>query len=236
MLDWMTMDPNLRQNGYHLEGYHLSGAYAHPLYTYVFGDKIYWIKHDNQKIWDVNRIVNGKIYWWITEMDKLPGHTESYDWGTADGRDYKESLGNNGLGFWAMNRCTTPGPGSEVAFPNADYARKVDCNTSQTQPLKHAKFWVNGPMNIAAGGDLGTISVLKLTYMYNCNTAIGSGPGAAVSDCETYEAFYFSKTYGLVRWELYKGPAGGPFNLDSRTTFNQIVAFGPLANPIHPCF
>jgi hypothetical protein len=46
MLDWMTLDSNLRGN------YHMSGN-ANPLYTNIASGKFYWTKGANGTPWDI---------------------------------------------------------------------------------------------------------------------------------------------------------------------------------------
>ena len=60
MLDWMTMDSNLRASQY------LSGT-ANPLYTLVLPDKFYWTKGGNGYPWDIQLYDNNYVYLWITE-------------------------------------------------------------------------------------------------------------------------------------------------------------------------
>lgn len=241
MLDWMTLDPSYRQNGYYLKGYRDDNSFSNPLYTYISGDQINWIKHDNQKIWDVMHIANGQIYWWITELDKFCDGT-TYNWGSATGQDYKQQLANGAYGLLAMDRCTVPGSGSLIANTDTRYVRKVYCSVHCTQDLgAGVKFWVDGPFTVTYGGNLpSNIQVLKLTYMYNCATASGTGRYADVSQCKDYEAYYLSKTYGLLRWELYHRDItdfGVQFTKKDRITYNQLVGpFAGSANPYHPCF
>src|SRR6266568_1195934 len=60
MLDWMTMDSDLRSSK------HLTGS-ANPLYTLIHSGKFYWTKGGNGYPWDIQLYDNNYIYLWITE-------------------------------------------------------------------------------------------------------------------------------------------------------------------------
>ena len=68
MLDWMTLDSNLRGT------YHVSGT-ANPLYTNMLDGKFYWTKGGNGSPWDIQLYDNNFIYLWITEYDWTNAHT-----------------------------------------------------------------------------------------------------------------------------------------------------------------
>src|SRR5215468_818076 len=58
MLDWMTMDSDLRST-YHLEGT------SNPVYTLMAPGKFYWIKSGRGYPWDIQLYDNKYIYLWI---------------------------------------------------------------------------------------------------------------------------------------------------------------------------
>src|SRR5437899_11072225 len=60
MLDWMTMDSDLRSSK------HLTGS-ANPLYTSIKSGKFYWTKGGTGYPWDIQLYDNNYIYLWITE-------------------------------------------------------------------------------------------------------------------------------------------------------------------------
>src|SRR5207244_2184115 len=60
MLDWMTMDSDLRSSK------HLTGS-ANPLYTLIHSGKFYWTKGGNGYPWDIELYDNNYIYHWLTE-------------------------------------------------------------------------------------------------------------------------------------------------------------------------
>jgi hypothetical protein len=61
MLDWMTLDSDLRSN-YHLEGT------SNPVYTIVEPGKFFWVKGGLGYPWDIQLYDNHFIYLWITEL------------------------------------------------------------------------------------------------------------------------------------------------------------------------
>lgn len=211
MLDYMTLDPDYSPY-FHLEG-------THPLWTYVSGSKVYWIKNIHGGVWDINRANNGNIYWWATEV-------EGGTWDNATGKSYRAFSPNSGQGLLAMRRCTTPGSGSLIVNTDTAYQVFTGCSPRAPQNVLTAKFKVEGPVTLDVGGNLGSLRVLKLTYKYNCDSS--------ASNCTAYEVYWLDKTYGLVRWEKYVPPFSGPVN---SSTFNLIV---PNENgvviPQTPCF
>jgi hypothetical protein len=62
MLDWMTLDSNLRGNS------HMAGS-ANPLYTNMGSGKFYWTKGANGTPWDIQLYDSKYIYLWITELN-----------------------------------------------------------------------------------------------------------------------------------------------------------------------
>ena len=61
MLDWMTMDSDLRST------YHMQGT-SNPIYTVMESGKFYWVKGALGYPWDVQLYDNNYIYLWITEL------------------------------------------------------------------------------------------------------------------------------------------------------------------------
>jgi hypothetical protein len=59
MLDWMTLDSDLRST-YHMEGT------SNPLYPKMLSGKFYWIK--GGLAWDIQLYDSKYIYLWITEL------------------------------------------------------------------------------------------------------------------------------------------------------------------------
>ena len=61
MLDWMTLDSDLRTTT------HLVSA-AHPLYTVVEPNRFWWLKTDQGDTWDVVNFDANGIYFATTEL------------------------------------------------------------------------------------------------------------------------------------------------------------------------
>src|SRR5213075_1096300 len=98
MLDWMTMDSDLRSSK------HLTGS-ANPLYTSIKSGKFYWTKGGTGYPWDIQLYDNNYIYLWITE----------YAWNYPN--SYKKSSNNYNVPLTA--RCAKGGfPGSAIEVNN----------------------------------------------------------------------------------------------------------------------
>ena len=113
MLDWMTMDSDLRGT------YHIAGN-ANPLYTNVSSGKFYWTKGGNGTPWDIQLFDNNYIYLWITE----------YNW--TNPKTFKKFSYNTNLPL--VPRCAKAGfPGSTITVPNTSYRTYSDCSHYTTQ-------------------------------------------------------------------------------------------------------
>jgi hypothetical protein len=145
MLDWMTLDADLRASK------HLTGT--HNMFTVLAGDRFWWMKTPNGDTWDIDRYDNDNIYWWITENT----------WNTPN--DYKKFRNN----VVASRRCQQ----SYTSIGNTDttYDTYLSCSLRSTQNLRWAYFSLAGPMNVTLGGDMpANMPVLKLTYNWNCDS------------------------------------------------------------------
>ena len=67
MLDWLTMDSDLR-------GSHYFTNSSNPLYTVVYtggtSPKFYWLKGSAGYPWDINLYDSSFIYRWVTENEE----------------------------------------------------------------------------------------------------------------------------------------------------------------------
>jgi hypothetical protein len=210
MLDWMTLDADLRSN------YHLEGTSNH-LYTTVASDKFYWIKGDLGYPWDIQLYDANYIYLWITELS----------WTVP--RSYKKFTDNKNLPL--VPRCAAAGfPGSTIKVSNSKYDLHTNCdqNCSVTLGLQNVINQLWGPYNLSLGGFLpNNTPTLVISYRYNCD--------ANYQKCGDKEEFYLMKKYGLVQWIHYvRIPATGNYAQLQKTIFNKKVV--GIVTPDFPCF
>ncbi|HEV2713708.1 MAG TPA: hypothetical protein VGU64_00500, partial [Terriglobales bacterium] len=181
MLDWMTMDLDLRSSK------HLTGT-ANPLYTLIHSGKFYWTKGGTGYPWDIQLYDNNYIYLWITE----------YAWKYPN--TYKKSSNNYNMPL--TRRCAKGGfPGSAIKVSNTSYDIHTDCNSYTTHNLQKAINEVWGPYYVSFGGSLpNKMPTLVVSYRYNCDSNYGN--------CADKEEYYLSKRYGLVQWVHYTLSSG----------------------------
>lgn len=206
MLDWMTMDSNMRG------GYHMAGN-ANPLYTSMAPGKFYWTKGASGEPWDIQLFDSQYVYLWITE------------WNWNDPHTFKKFANNTNMPL--VPRCAKAGfPGSTIYVPNTSYQTYSDCTHYVTQNLLKGVNQVWGPYWVNLGGQLPVnLEVLVASYRYNCDSSYGS--------CGDKEEFYFAQKYGLVQWVHYS-LVSGSYEMKQKTVFNEIRAGG--TSPVFPCF
>jgi hypothetical protein len=217
MLDWMTMDADLRSQ-YHMEGT------SNPLYTIVqFGNaqsgKFYWIKGGLGYPWDIQLYDSKYIYLWVTELS----------WTVP--QSFKKFTNNTNLPL--VPRCAiahTTTPGSTIKIANTSYDLHTNCaNTcSVTLGLQTAINQVWGPYSLSLGGDLpNNMPTLVISYRYNCNSSY--------QNCNDKEEYYVTQRYGLVQWIHYiRIPANGTYAQLQKTIFNKKMI--GVVTPDFPCF
>jgi hypothetical protein len=206
MLDWMTLDSNLRGN------YHMSGN-ANPLYTNIASGKFYWTKGANGTPWDIQLYDKNYIYLWITELD----------WNNP--QTFKKFANNTNMPL--VPRCAKGGfPGSVIHVPNTSYQTYSDCTHYITQDLRQGINQVWGPYSITLGGALpASLKVLVASYRYNCDSNY--------ANCNDKEEYYLAQKYGLVQWVHYS-LVKGAFQIQQKTVFNKLTAGS--VTPSFPCF
>lgn len=266
MLDWMTMDSNLRGT------YHMAGN-ANPIYTTVSGDntsgKFYYVKGGSGHPWDINLYNSQNIYFWITERG-ASAWNDPYAF-------KKFNYNNSDYTLPFVRRCVKPGDGvtSNMQVPPPGKSSTIstqfqihpatgdsltntstDC-TPNPQPPSNPGFstsqlgWVvvdvfpvqNG---VNLGGNLTSINMLPVSYRYNC----ASGTPADNTDeshggCNSKEEFDFDNTHGFVQWTswAWTGGTGGGWGNGTtigtpvgHSVFNQLVANNGQGSPDFPCF
>jgi hypothetical protein len=206
MLDWMTLDSDLRGT------YHMAGS-ANPLYTSFGGGKFYWTKGGNGSPWDIQLFDSKYVYLWITE----------YNW--TNPKTFKKFTYNTNMPL--VPRCAKAGsPGSTILVPNTSYRTYSDCSHYTTQNLLKGVNQVWGPYHVSLGGQLpSNLPVLVASYRYNCNTNY--------VNCGDKEEYYFAQRYGLVQWVHYS-LVSGTYKVQQQTVFNQLAKGTAMAQ--FPCF
>jgi hypothetical protein len=208
MLDWMTMDSDLRAT-YHLEGT------SNPIYTIVEPGKFYWVKGGLGYPWDIQLYDNNYIYLWITELSfTVP-------------QSYKKFINNTNLPL--VPRCASAGkPGSTIKVANTNYELHTNCSgtCSVTLGLQNAINEVWGPYDYSFGGNLpSNLKTLVISYQYNCD--------ANYITCTDKEEYYVTQRYGLVQWIHYVF-VNGAYGQLQKTVLNQLVV--GVVTPDFPCF
>ena len=206
MLDWMTLDSNLRGS------YHMTGN-ANPLYTNMGPGKFYWTKGANGTPWDIQLYDNNYIYLWITELN----------WNNP--KTFKIFANNTNMPL--VPRCAKAGfPGSVIHVPNTSYQTYSDCTHYITQTLKQGLNQVWGPYSISLGGALpSNLKVLVASYRYNCDSNY--------ANCGDKEEYYLAQKYGLVQWVHYS-LVSGVYQMQQKTVFNKLSS--GATTPNFPCF
>lgn len=208
MLDWMTMDADLRTT------YHLEGS-SNPVYTVMQPGKFYWIKGGLGYPWDIQLYDNNYIYLWITELS----------WTVPE--SYKKFTDNTNLPL--VPRCATAGsPGSTILLSNTNYDLHTNCaqTCSVTLGLQTTINEVWGPYNISLGGSLpDNLQTLIISYRYNCDDNY--------QNCIDKEEYYVNQRYGLVQW-VHSILANGTYAQVRKTVLNTMVV--GVVTPYFPCF
>jgi len=206
MLDWMTLDSNLRGS------YHMTGN-ANPLYTNLGPGKFYWTKGANGTPWDIQLYDNNYVYLWITELN----------WNNP--KTFKKFANNTNMPL--VPRCAKAGfPGSVIHVPNTSYQTYSDCTHYITQTLKQGLNQIWGPYSISLGGALpSNLKVLVASYRYNCDSNY--------ANCGDKEEYYLAQKYGLVQWVHYS-LVSGVYQMQQKTVFNQLAS--GATTPSFPCF
>jgi hypothetical protein len=194
MLDWMTMDSDLRGN------MHMTGS-ANPLYTDVLSGKFYWTKGQQGTPWDIQLYDNNFIYLWITE----------YDWNNPT--SYKIFPAQK---MPLTARCAHAGfPGSSITVSDTTYQTFDNCSKFHAHDLRTAVNEVWGPYNTSFGGALpDNLPTLVVSYRYNCDQSYGN--------CWDKEEYYLTQRYGLAQWIHYT-LQGGNYQQVQKSVFNSLA-------------
>lgn len=225
MLDWMTLDSYSTNHTWGPDKDYANGGQPcvpNPCFwtqgTAVWSDKIYYLKEPTGSTWDINLIDSSYIYGWITENV----------WFTP--RDYKKSTFNTNMPM--TPRVARAGyPGEQIFIPRnqTSYTRYIDCvPNGGPSYLGNVIQQIWGPYeNVYLGGNMGTVTVVKLSYFQDCS-------GTKTDTCAGAEVNWYAQHYGWVRWGLYSNNGGGSLTLVHDYRASDVV---PGAYPINfPCF
>lgn len=231
MLDWLTLDSDLRGNHYFSD--------STPLYTVVYtsgSTKFYWLKGGSGYPWDINLYDNNYIYRWVTENV----------WG--DPYTYKKAYTDTNKPFVA--RCAAAGsPGWNQVIPpsgspfNTKYAVYDDpnqtnhCHLASINDLKYVVNEVWGPYSESfPGGTLpNPLTTLVVAYRWGC-----TNNGNGTYSCTNKEEYHLAQRYGLVQWKHFTSSNCDPntgkctWTLQDTSTHNNLVQGTPPA-PNVPC-
>jgi len=219
ILDWLTLDSNLRGTK------HMQGMYgqAGPIYTLLWPDKYFWIKTSSGDTMDINLYDSSFVYLWYTELD----------WHSPF--DYRKHTYDFNMPM--APRCATPGyPGSTITVTNSSYSVYQSCSLTGVYDLNRVVFEVWGPYTAGQpgleawrepiGGDVpNATEVYVLSYRYDCNSQF--------NNCNYKEEYVLTKKWGLVRWEYFERQPNGQYKSIQKPTFNDLVS--GTASPYVPC-
>lgn len=194
MLDWMTLDSNLRFSN------HMTGS-SNPLFTEIMSNKVYWTKSSGGYPWDIQLFDNNYVYLWITE----------YAWSSPN--TYKKFSYNTNEPL--APRCAKAGfPGSSIKVPNTSFDIYTDCTHHTRHNLGTGVNEVWGPYYMSFGGKLpNNMKTLVVSYRYNCSN---------YQSCHDKEEYYLSQQYGLVQWVHYTLNSG-KYVQQQKTVFNNLT-------------
>ncbi|HEX6502671.1 MAG TPA: hypothetical protein VF011_05440 [Terriglobales bacterium] len=194
MLDWMTLDSNLRSSN------HMSGS-ANPLFTEIAPGKFYWTKGSGGYPWDIQLYDSSYIYLWITE----------YAWSSPT--TYKKFSYNTNMPL--APRCAKAGfPGSSIKVPNTAFDIHTSCTSYTRHTLGTAVNEVWGPYYMSFGGKLpNNLKTLVVSYRYNCSN---------YQSCHDKEEYYLVQQYGLAQWVHYTLNSG-KYVQQQKSVFNNLT-------------
>ena len=206
MLDWMTLDSDLRAS-------HFLQGNANPLYTTMWSTKFYWTKGASGYPWDIQLYDSNYIYLWITE------------WTWSDPHTFKKFALNYNMPL--APRCAKAGyPGSAIKVPNTYYEIHTSCKNYTLTNLKYGINEVWGPYYYSFSGSLpSNMKTLVVSYRYNCNSSYAS--------CGDKEEYYLGQRYGLVQWKHY-ALSNGSYVERQKSVFNKLTSGS--TTPYFPCF
>lgn len=218
MLDWLTLDRDLRETS-HLAsepGIWTGGKYGGP---YVMGtvltfDRLVYLKTMEGDTWDVNLIDDLGIWGWRTESA----------WGAADSPTQFRSIHAILL---APRKARGGYPGMRWVNCDSAYATHTACgDPTGYGHLGYVVHELYGPYDYEPGwGDVRG-PILKLVYFYGCTTPETASCGAA-------EVSWLSQRFGSFAWRFYER-VGTEWVLRQAPPIDAYVVPGAIT-PYEPC-
>lgn len=217
MLDWMTIDPDLRAAN-HMDG-------SHFMTQVVWSDRIWNLKDsvhidgvgDNlADTWDVLTYDNEFIYQYITELH----------WNQP--RAYKRAYLNTNI-VWAPRVAHGGLPGTRVVSCDTRWVAAVDCVEGNPETL--LAYTINeiwGPYTVQTWGNIGTQTIIKVVYFWNCRDS------SSTASCDIAETNWYAQRYGLVRWSRFHNDGNGNFIPDQASEFFDVRP--GISSPYFPCY
>lgn len=211
MLDWMTFTDAANTHFFNS---------SNPIYTYLSGNKLWWLKGAGGHPWDLQLFDSTYVYLWITEN----GDENAWSNPTA----YKRYDINDGnptpQGVPMCPRFFTPGTTITIDTPAPTIIhRTLACESDGEAPFSigNIRMVTTGPTSMAWGGDVGTQQTILVTYYY------GSSFGSR-------ERFFLVKNVGLVQWDVAAGTFGGSYTVSQTSQYITRTSGGSPV-PYFPC-
>lgn len=146
-----------------------------------------WIKSIAGYPWDVDTYDRNYIYHRSTELK----------W--TDATTFKRQANDLPI----SQRCISARTGGltlKATPARTTYSFYANCQPYQTANLSYATNTISAPMNVQAGGNLGTVKTRFLTYQYSCNSKYQA--------CQFMEIFSLGNQIGLYDWKYYNSQNG----------------------------
>lgn len=175
---------------------------TNPIYTQVFPNQDFasggywlWLKSSTAHGFDVKAFNQSYVYMRSTELIWTDNTTF---------KRFEQDLP-------IAARCVTAGkPGPVIRVANTTFKYYSSCMAYKSSTLGTAVNSLDAPVQINAGGNIGTVWTRVLHYRYNCNSSY--------LNCNDEEQFYLGSGYGLWQWKHYHAGLLAKTALMNKTT------------------
>lgn len=183
MLDWMTLDADLRATS-HMQSEPPGAPGAYVLGTIVRADSVTYLKTNEGDTWDKNLVDDVGIWAWRTETAWNQPHTFT-------------QFRRAGQILTAPRFARGGFPGSRWINCDSAYARHDGCAVPTAYGhLGYVIHELYGPYDYEPGwGDVRG-PILKLAYFYGCSSI-------SPDSCSSVEITWLHQRYGPFVWRLY---------------------------------